>query len=64
MMLLDLKCKAFSCESSPRFNQIAVDANNRVYVWDSIAGHYTTCHNLSAYAIAKIRKLVLMKVSR
>lgn len=64
MILIETKCKAFSCEAKPKYNRCAIDANNRVYVWDSVAGHYTTCHNLTDYQIAKIRKLAKSKVSR
>lgn len=34
-----------------------VDANGTVRVYDSVAGHYTTCHSLSDSAIRRIRKI-------
>lgn len=29
----------------------------RAYVWDSVAGHYTTCHHLTARQVARVRKM-------
>lgn len=34
-----------------------VDATGTIRVWDSVAGHYTTCHGLSDSAQRRIRKL-------
>jgi hypothetical protein len=31
--------------------------NGRVYVWDSVAGHYTTCHSLSHAVCMRIVRL-------
>jgi hypothetical protein len=33
-----------------------VDADGTVRVYDSVAGHYTTCHSLTAAAQARVRK--------
>ena len=35
----------------------SIDADGVVRVYDSVAGHYTACHALSASAIRRIRKL-------
>lgn len=50
------RAKAFSNEGVKphKFN---VDTDGTVRVWDSVAGHYTTCHCLSKSAEARIRKL-------
>jgi hypothetical protein len=34
-----------------------VEADGTVLVWDSVAGHYTNCHGLSASAVRRIRRL-------
>jgi hypothetical protein len=31
--------------------------NGQAYVWDSVAGHYTTCHSLTANQVAYVRRL-------
>jgi len=31
--------------------------NGRVYVWDSVAGHYTTCHSLSHSVCMRVGRL-------
>ena len=38
-------------------HQFCVDSHGTVRVWDSIAGHSTTCHSLAPSAIARIRRL-------
>ncbi len=50
------KAEAFSTESAREY-RFAVEADGTVRVWDSVAGHYTTCHSLSASAVRRIRKL-------
>jgi hypothetical protein len=37
--------------------KVKVDADGAVRVWDSVAGHYTLCHSLSAAAAKRIAKL-------
>jgi hypothetical protein len=56
MQTVVIKAKAFSSESV-KTHKVAVDADGTVRVWDSVAGHYTTCHSLSRSAQAKARKL-------
>lgn len=34
-----------------------VETNEQVRIWDSVAGHYTTCHNLSDSAQRKLNAL-------
>jgi hypothetical protein len=53
---LTIRCKAFSGEGA-RENKLLVEPgrNGAVLVWDSVAGHYTACHSLSARTQAKIR---------
>jgi hypothetical protein len=52
-----IRCKAFSGEGV-RLNRVLVEggANGSISVWDSVAGHYTTCHSLSERAQKRIRK--------
>lgn len=50
------RAKAFSNEGI-KTHKFSVDADGAVRVWDSVAGHYTTCHSLSKSAEARIRKL-------
>lgn len=45
---------AFSCERGTY--RARVDADGTVRVWDSVAGHYTTCHSLTARQIASARR--------
>lgn len=54
MKTIEIKAKAFSGEKS-KTNKFQVDGDV-VRVWDSVAGHYTTCHSLSKTAIQRIRK--------
>lgn len=37
--------------------QVMVDEENRVYVWDEIAGYFTSMHSLSPRAEKRIAKL-------
>ena len=55
---LTIRCKAFSGEGVRR-NRVLVETLGDVLVWDSVAGHYTTCHALSKSTQAKIRKEAL-----
>jgi len=50
------RAKAFSNEGI-KTHKFSLDADGTVRVWDSVAGHYTTCHSLSKSAEARIRKL-------
>ena len=34
--------------------RVQVDPDGYVWVWDDVAGHYTTCHSLSPRALARI----------
>lgn len=51
-----IRAKAFATEGV-RTNRCVVDADGTMRVYDSVAGHYTTCHSLSAAAIRRIRRL-------
>ena len=50
------RAKAYSSEGI-KTHKFSVDADGTVRVWDSVAGHYTTCHSLSKSAEARIRRL-------
>ena len=54
MTIVTIKAKVFGKIQSVR---AAVDADGTVRVWDSVAGHYTLCHNLSTSARERARKL-------
>lgn len=45
---------AFSTERGTY--QAIVDADGTVRVWDSVAGHYTRCHNLTPAQVAGARR--------
>ena len=54
---LSVRCLAFTGEGV-RLNRIEADlADHTVSVWDSVAGHYTTHHALSARSVARILRL-------
>ena len=36
---------------------VMVEDDGTVRVYDSVAGHYTSCHSLSAKAIRRIRRI-------
>lgn len=50
------RCKAFSGEPMQIY-RICVDSDGTVSVWDSVAGHYTTCHALSERQQQRLRKI-------
>ena len=54
---LTFRAKAFAGEGI-REHRVRVDTHGTVRVWDSVAGHYTTCHSLSESAIRRIRQMV------
>ena len=54
--VVTIRAKAFSGQGV-REHECTVDADGTVRVWDSVAGHYTTCHSLSKSAQDKARKL-------
>ena len=39
--------RAFSSDSPRQGYRAKVDSDGTVRVWDSVAGHYTTCHALT-----------------
>lgn len=53
---ITVRAKAFSREGV-RSHKVMVYGDGTVRVWDSVAGHYTSCHSLSQSAQARIRKL-------
>lgn len=52
---LTIRVKAFSGEGV-KTHKVTADNSGSIRVWDPVAGHYTTCHALSTYAIRRIRK--------
>jgi hypothetical protein len=55
MTCLTVNVAAFSRPARNR--RVTVDAAGTVRVWDPVAGHYTTCHDLSPRQQARIRGL-------
>jgi len=53
-----MRCKAFSGEGV-REHKVMV-SGNEVRVWDSIAGHYTSCHSLGRAAVARAIRAATM----
>ena len=56
MKTITVKCKAFSGEGA-KVNKVRISPAGEVSVWDSVAGHYTTCHALSPATIRRIKTL-------
>jgi hypothetical protein len=50
------RAKAFSREGV-REHRFRIDADGTVRVWDSLAGHFTTCHIMSQATQKRIAKL-------
>jgi hypothetical protein len=55
MKTIQIRCKAFA-GGKVEINKIQVDDAGVVRVWDSVAGHYTTCHSLTPRSIGKIAR--------
>ena len=51
-----MRCRAFSCEGMMD-NEIKVEQDGTVHVWDDIAGYFTNVHSMSKYAEKKARKI-------
>lgn len=51
-----VRARAFSSEGV-REHRVQVDSRGVIRVWDSVAGHYTSCHSLSQRVQRRIRKL-------
>lgn len=54
--VVTIRAKAFS-GGRVQEHECMVDADGTVRVWDSVAGHYTTCHILTESAQDRARKL-------
>lgn len=52
---ISMRCKPFSFRMKE--HHLLVDADGTIRVYDSIAGHYTTCHRLGKYAQSKAIRL-------
>jgi len=59
-IIIKARAKAFSGENI-RQHKFAVASDGTVRVWDSIAGHYTTCHSMTPATQRRIRKLASAK---
>lgn len=51
------KIKAFSCEKSARDHRVRVGDDGTVRVWDTVAGHFTTCHAMSVRTQGRLRNI-------
>lgn len=54
--ILTVRCRPFT-GSAIGNHKVRIEADGSVTVWDSVAGHYTTCHILSAATCRRIRQL-------
>ena len=50
-----MRCRAFRDEGILE-NRVMVGADGTVRVWDSVAGHYTTCHSMARSARVRARQ--------
>jgi hypothetical protein len=48
--------RAFSCDGPNSGYRARIHADGTVEVYDSLAGHYTTCHSLTAAQIRYVRR--------
>jgi hypothetical protein len=55
MNIITIRCKAFSHEGV-RLNQIRVDSDGTVRVYDSAAGYFTLRHSLSDKLVRKLSR--------
>jgi len=55
MKTITMMTKAFSAEARSTY-RIAVDEDGTVRVWDSVAGHYTRLHGMTARSMAAARR--------
>ena len=49
------KAKAFTGERS-KMNRFLIDENGALWVYDSIAKHFTTCHALTPAELHRLKK--------
>lgn len=53
---IEANVKAFTGQGRRR-HKLSISPEGTVRVWDDVAGHYTTCHSMSAATQSRIRKL-------
>jgi hypothetical protein len=54
--IIRMRCKAFASDKFALMHRVQVAPDGSVRVWDSVAGHYTLCHDLSVAAQLRARK--------
>lgn len=54
MKEITVKVKAFSSDKRTTTNRIRVENDNTISVFDSVAGHFTTCHIISPRIIKRL----------
>lgn len=52
-----VKIKAFSSDEEAREYRVMVEENGGVWVWDSVAGNFTSCHILDEDQADLLREL-------
>ena len=52
-----VRCKAFSSEGV-RINKVRIEQDGSLLVWDTVAGHYTSCHAILPQTAQRIRRKV------
>jgi hypothetical protein len=53
---IKMRCKAFAADRFALMHRLQVSSDGSVRVWDSVAGHFTLCHDLSLAAQLRARK--------
>jgi len=55
--VLRIRVKAFTCDHPRSWNDVCVDDDGVVWVFDGVARHFTRCHSMSENAKSRVRKL-------
>jgi hypothetical protein len=63
MTTMTVRCRAWTGQPV-REEHVSVESDGTVRVYDSIAGHYTTCHALGPSAEIRIRRMAAAEEKR
>jgi hypothetical protein len=59
--IIKMRCKAFASDKAALMHRLQVSDDGHIRVWDSVAGHFTLCHDLGV--AAQKRALKKAKIS-
>jgi hypothetical protein len=59
---IEATVKAFTGQGR-RNHKLSISPDGTVRVWDDVAGHYTTCHAMSAATQSRLSKLARKEVA-